>query len=84
MDSQVDLSLVETHELAVELLRRADHGIVGLVRIVTEEKGGVSKYTFYNQWTGDWITCAGILSTLSNSLLNDLAKKSEGRDALDF
>ena len=68
--SEVDLSFVSTEDLEEELLNRVDHGVIVLMHIM-EDVDGMSKYRVSRRWVGNSITCVGLSTAVSKSILQE-------------
>lgn len=60
-----DLTLVSTHELVDELLRRVDHGVITTVKILTEQQMVVTR-----RWVGNSHTVVGLAADAQRCILD--------------
>jgi len=70
-----DLSLVPTTDLVSELLSRADHGIIALLK----EKETDSQ-NFLLDWAGHQYVCVGLAADLTARLLEAYREQSQTAD----
>ncbi len=64
----VDLSLVSTDDLMTELLSRADHGVVALYHVLTDNDD-YGECRMLRRWKGNSLVCAGLATAVSVAAL---------------
>ena len=72
-----DLNLVTTTDLVAELLSRADHGIIGLLKETDDDT-----QSFLLDWVGHQHVCAGLATDLTAKVLE--SRRNQSRDSDDF
>jgi len=76
----VDLELVATDDLIDEVLRRVDHGIVGLLQAGTH---GEDTFTCLRRWTGNSHACMGLATDTNYAIMTFLRECEEPDDEED-
>lgn len=66
-----DLTLVPTDELATEILKRFDSGMIVGLQKNFEGVGGELKDNYYHNWAGSYATLFGLLAISNNLLLKE-------------
>jgi hypothetical protein len=73
-----NLEFIPTDELMEEILKRMDHGVIGLIKI----KDGDNTQQIARRWKGNSHTCCGLCANLSSTILRDLEENLEEIDSL--
>ncbi len=71
------LEFMSTIDLIEELLKRADHGIISLLKEKDNDHHQIAR-----RWKGNSHMCSGLCNDLSRSILIDLSKNSRKIDSL--